>query len=158
MNEETIRAFFEGMLTARELNQTWAQAFAEEPRSDGTVVRRLRTEPLAESYPVTVMKVGSLIDAVLDGSLGLSALDAICFAMEASDKFEWNIDTDEGERVGRSLFWLGSPEVNYPLTPTVLSKIRNYVLTGADTLTRDDLTDKTSSSRVINEWESKRGA
>ena len=34
---------------------------------------------------------------------------------------------------------VGSAEINYPLTPIVLGKIRHYLLTGDNTLTRDDI-------------------
>jgi len=156
VNESTIRDFFENSLSPAELDRAWANAFIEELRSDGTVVRRLRTTDLPEAYAVVPSDVVALIDAVRSGALSLKALDAICFALEASDKFEWDTDTPAGEHVARSLFWLGSPEVNYPLTPVVLTKIRRYVLTGEDTFTRDDLRSKPTSARTINIREPKR--
>ncbi len=158
MNEATIRAFFEGTLGPVELDRGWASAFVEEPRSDGTVVRRLRTIDLPEPYAVAPSHIVALIDAVRTGALSFKALDAICFALEASDSFEWDTETPEGEHVARSVFWLGSPEVNYPLTPGVLTKIRRYVLTGEDTFTRDDLRTKANPARAINIKEPKRGA
>jgi hypothetical protein len=98
----------------------------------------------------------ALIDGVQTGALGLRALDAICFALEASDEFEWDTDTPEGERVAQSLFWLGSPEVNYPLTAQVVEKIRYFVTSGVETFTREDFEADKGERRVINK--SERGA
>ena len=158
MNEATIRDFFEGITAATELDRAWAGAFVEEPSSDGTVVRRLRTVQLPQSYVVTPDHIAALVDAAKAATLSLRALDAICFSLEASDQFEWDTDTAEGERVAHALFWLGSPEVNYPLSTTVLEKIRRYVLTGQDTFTSDDLRGARGPKRITNVWEPKRGA
>jgi hypothetical protein len=139
IDEATLREFFESRLSASELDFVWASAFKEEPRSDGTIVRRLRTKPLGKPFSLRLEHVLALIDGVQAGALGLRALDAICFALEASDEFEWDTDTPEGERVAQSLFWLGSPEVNYPLTAQVVQKIRHFVASGVETFTREDL-------------------
>ena len=139
IDEATLREFFEGRLSASELDSVWASAFKEEPRSDGTMVRRLETKSVGEPFSLRPEHMLALIDAVQAGALGLPALDAICFALEASDEFEWDTDTPEGKRVARSLFWLGSPEVNYPLTPVVVQKIRHFVVSGMETFTREDL-------------------
>jgi hypothetical protein len=155
-DEATLREFFESRLSASELDVVWASAFKEEPRSDGTMVRRLRTKPLGKPFLLQPEHVLALIDAVQAGALGLRALDAICFALEASDEFEWDTDTPEGERVAQSLFWLGSPEVNYPLTAQVVQKIRHFVASGVETFTPEDLKSDKGERRVINKWE--RGA
>ncbi|HEX3580938.1 MAG TPA: hypothetical protein VH087_04195 [Thermoanaerobaculia bacterium] len=38
-------------------------------------------------------------DAVINGEIGPEYLQAIGFCLEASDKFVWNTDTPNGERV-----------------------------------------------------------
>jgi hypothetical protein len=156
MDEITIRDFFEGRLAPSVLDRAWATAFQEEPRSDGTVVRRLRTTPLPVSFTVGTEHVIALVEAVQGDLLSLRALDAISFALEASDSFEWDTDTPDGERVAKGLFLLGTPEINYPLTPPVLAKIRHFLATGQDTLSRDDITGDRGPRRVLNAWE--RGA
>ena len=57
MNEATIRDFFRDTLDPRDLDRVWSQAFAEEPRSDGTVVRRLRTIQLDERCQTYLTRV-----------------------------------------------------------------------------------------------------
>lgn len=80
-----------------------------------------------------------LVDAVADGTLSLELLGDLCFCIEASDRFVWDTDTADGERVADAIFWLGTPEVNYPLTSVVLGKIRHYLVTGDNTLDKRDL-------------------
>jgi hypothetical protein len=159
MNEASIRDFFEGRLAPAQLDSAWASAFTVEPRSDGSIVRRLGSvEPLASPFQLVPDHVASLIDATMNGSLSLDALAAVCFAIEASDTFEWDADTHDGDRVAKGLFLLSSPEVNYPLTPSVLAKIRRYVLTGEDTFTNEDLRIRGDSRGASHSPEPKRGA
>ena len=159
MNEASIRDFFEGRLTPAQLDSAWASAFTVEPRSDGSIVRRLGSvKPLASPFQLLPDHVASLIDATMNGSLSLNALDAVCFAIEASDTFEWDTDTHDGDRVARGLFLLSSPEVNYPLTSSVLAKIRRYVLTGEETFTREDLKVRGASRGASQPPEPKKGA
>ena len=80
-----------------------------------------------------------LVDALADGSLTAEQVGIACFLMEAtSERFVWDVDTPDGARVADAVFWLGTPEVNYPLTGLVLSKIRRYLVTGENTLTTAD--------------------
>jgi hypothetical protein len=58
----------------------------------------------------------------------------VCFCLEASDTFTWDTDTEPGNRVADAVFWLGTSEINFPLTSEVLAKIKQYVLTGENLL------------------------
>ena len=99
-----------------------------------------RVEPMAGTFEVVPTHVARLVDAVLTGGLSLEDLGTIVFCLEAySERWLWDTDTPEGERVANALFWLGAPEINFPLTPAVLSKIRRYLVEGENTLTEADL-------------------
>ena len=139
MKEITLRHYLEGHATVEELAADTADAFDRLTDSAGTVFSQLRAIPMDREFAVTPDHVLKLVDDVRAGRLSLDALDAICFCLEASDSFTWDTDTADGERVAEALFWLGTPEVNYPLTPKVLGKVRHYLLTGEDTFTSDDL-------------------
>ncbi len=39
-------------------------------------------------------------------------------------------DAPDADRIPEALFWLGTPEVNEPLTPRFLARVRQYLLTG----------------------------
>jgi hypothetical protein len=139
VKEIVLQHFFEGHATAEELAADTVGAFDRQTDSAGTVFSQLRAIPMAHEFPVTSQHIIKLVDTVLAEQLTLDALDSICFCLEASDSFTWDTDSPDGERVAESLFWLGSPEVNYPLTDSVLKKVRHYLKTGEETFTRADL-------------------
>jgi hypothetical protein len=140
VKEVVLRHFFEGHASAAELARDLeGTRLAEEPpgfRSSANY----RIEPMARTFEVRPEHVVRLVDAVLGGELSVSALGTLVFCMEAApERWRWDTDTPEGERIAGALFWLGTPEVNYPLTAAVLSKIRLYLLTGENTLSEADL-------------------
>jgi len=145
MKEIVIQHFFEGYVSAIELAAHAAGAFDRHVDTAGTVFSRLNAVSMNHEFGVAPTHVVKLIDGVLAGELSLDALDAICFCLEASDSFTWDTDTPEGERVADSLFWLGSPEINYKLTTAVLGKIREFLLSGQDTLTSEDVVKRRGS-------------
>lgn len=138
MKEVVLRHFFEGHATVDELAADAEGAFERRVDSAGAVFNQLHATPMAEDFAVSASHVAHLVEAVQAGQLSLDALDAICFCLEASDHFVWDTDTEDGERVADALFWLGTPEINYPLTPLVLEKVHRYLLTGENTFTTAD--------------------
>jgi hypothetical protein len=139
MRETVLRQFFEGRATVGELTGDVAGAFDRRTDSAGTVFSQLQSTPMAADFRVESRHILKLVDALQAGELDLDGLDAICFCVEASDHFTWDTDTTDGERVAKALFWLGTPEINYPLTPSIVSKIQHYLLTGEETFTDADL-------------------
>lgn len=140
MKEIVLRQFFEGHASAAELaaDIIGTRAVEEPPGFHSSA--NYRVVPMAQPFDVRPDHVVRLVDAVTDGRLPLADLDILVFCLEAApERWLWDTDTPEGERVAEALFWLGSPEVNYPLTPTVLGKVRHYLLTGEKTLSEDDL-------------------
>lgn len=138
MKEVVLRLFFQGHATVQELARDVVGSVSRERPAGGPVISRHHIEDMAAEFDVKPEHIVRLIDAVTRGELSLEDLDAICFCLEASDRFVWSGDTPQGERVAEALFWLGTPEINYPLTPGVLAKVRHYLLTGENALTRDD--------------------
>ena len=132
MREDVLREYFAGARTAAELAHDIVGTVTSTDPGHGPVVRRFRVTRMASSSALVPEHILKLIDAVIAGELSLADLDAIAFALEASDQFEWDTDTSGGERVAHALFWLGSPEVNYPLTPAVLAKIRHHAPHGRE--------------------------
>ncbi|HEX2190506.1 MAG TPA: hypothetical protein VHG51_16475 [Longimicrobiaceae bacterium] len=138
MREVVLRLYFEGQATASELAADLRTGIVHERASDGPRVTRYHVEDMSVDFTVEPVHVVSVLDAVEAGELSLEDVEAVAFSLEASDHFLWDTDTPEGERVAESLFWLGSPEINYPLTPSVLKKIRRYLLTGEKLLGREE--------------------
>src|SRR6266700_942529 len=88
---------------------------------------RVRIEDMDESFTVTRPMLIAVCDAVVAGSLPPQELRTIGFALESSDKFEWDGDADE--LVADVIADWSCPEINYPLTVENVARFRAY-LTG----------------------------
>jgi hypothetical protein len=156
MKEVVIQDFFAGRATAKEVAAEAAGAVERHTDGGGTKHSRLRSIAAPGEFEVTPEHLLKLLDAIEAGQLNLDELDAVCFCVEASDGFSWDADeTEGGRRVAQALFLLGTPEINYPLTPVVLGKIRHLLLTGEETFGREDLAPQTTRPHLISErkWE-----
>jgi hypothetical protein len=141
MKEIVLQHFFEGHTTAKELSDDLeGTRQALEPAGFRSSAN-YRVVPMSHEFTVEAAHVARLVDAVASGALSLELLGDLLFCMEASDRFRWDTDTADGERVAEAVFWLGTPEVNYPLNARVLSKIRHYLIAGENTLESTDLAE-----------------
>jgi hypothetical protein len=156
VKERVLQQFFEGQASVEDLAVDTVDAFTRRTDSAGTIHSRLHSEPSERELTVTAADVIKLVDAVLERALSLDALDAICFCLEASDSFAWDGDTIDGARVSNALFWLGTPEINYPLSPQVLFKIRHYLLTGERTFSNEDVRINSPRPKLLSVNQSKR--
>ena len=139
MKEIVLRHFFEGYATAAELDADVPGTEVREGPKGGPYVIRYRVQRMDREFEVRSEHLIQLLDAAATGELQLDHLRVICSWMEGGmDTFLRNADTPDGERVAEALFWLGTPEINYPLTPTVLAKIRQFLATGENLLTAAD--------------------
>ena len=139
MKEVVLRQFFEGHATAAELDADATGMLIQDGPAGGPYVYRYRVLPMERTMELEPQHLIQLLDATSAGQLGVYNLEAICSWLEgACERFLRDVDTPDGERVGEALFWLGNPDINYPLTPAVLSKIRHYLATGENTLSRAD--------------------
>ncbi len=112
MKEELLKNFFEGIISIDDLRADLVGAVQSE--SQGTILRYPIVD-MDEEYTVTCQHLISLCDAVLDNHLSPETLEPLGFCMMASDYFEWDSDTDDGDRVSLMLHYWSSPEINYPL-------------------------------------------
>ena len=121
MREEVLRRFFEGQATASEL----ARDVTGSTKQVSKLISRVGIEDMDTSFAVTRPMLVSLCDAVLGGALPPEVLRTIGFALQASDKFEW--DGDEDELVAEIIADWSCPEINYPLTPENVARFRNWL-------------------------------
>jgi hypothetical protein len=134
MREQVLRAFFEGEASAAVLAADAAASVSASGQPNDAIRVHHRIEPLDAEFEVEPWHLGRLVDAAARGELTPAELATVSFCLVASDHFTWDTDTANGKRVADALFWLGSPEINYPLVPDTLKKIEHYLVTGADTL------------------------
>ena len=139
MKEVVLRHFFEGQATALELDADVVGTLVREGPERGPSVYRYRVLPMDREFELRSEHVIKLVDAAAAGELRIDHLEIVCSWLEgAFERFLRDADTTDGSRVADALFWLGNPEINYPLTPAVLAKVRHYLATGENTLTRAD--------------------
>jgi hypothetical protein len=139
MKEDTVRRFFEGEYGPAHLEADFPGTVTREGPVQGPSVYRFHVEPMSIDFALEPSHIVKLIDAVLAEQLRPEILQITCEWLDTgSDSFLWDADTPEGARVAETLFWIGTPEINYPLTQAVLSKIRHYLLTGENLLTPAD--------------------
>ncbi len=70
---------------------------------------------LATDFDVIAGHLVRLCDAVLAGQLPPLDLSVIAFCLVASDHFQWDAGTPDGQLVEETLYEWDSPEINYPL-------------------------------------------
>lgn len=139
MREIVLRHFLEGHASAAELDADVAGTLVNSGPADGPPEYHFRVQRMAEEFELGPQHLVRLIDASAAGGLRLEHLSVICDWLDGgAETLRWNGDTPEGERVADVVFWLGNPEINYPLRPEVLSKMRHYLATGENTLTVAD--------------------
>lgn len=129
LREDSLRGYFDGTVSPAELDAEAAASLTDEPSGSAKIVRH-HIGAMAHDYDLTIPHLLKVLDDVIAGRIGLRALDAICFCLEASDHFTWQEEAPVGDRIPEVLFWLGTPEVNVPLSPTFLVKVREYLETG----------------------------
>ncbi|MEQ1860380.1 MAG: hypothetical protein ABMA13_10625 [Chthoniobacteraceae bacterium] len=96
---------------------------------------------------VSAAHLVSLCDAVLAGQLPAADLSVIAFCLVASDHFQWDTATPEGNLIGETLDDWDSPEINYPLNVQTVATFRHRLLTGEDTFSRGDIPKKQPKTR-----------
>jgi len=110
VREETLKRFFQGDVSASDL----AQDVAGSTETISSIASRISIEDMDSEFSVTRPMLVSLADAVFAGTLPPDALGTIGFALQTSDKFVWDGDSDE--LVANVISDWSCPEINYPLT------------------------------------------
>src|SRR5579862_4299917 len=107
MREQTLRRFFEGTATAREL----ARDISGSDRRASPNVTITSIEDMDDEFDLTATMAVRLCDAVLGGELSAADLKTIGFALVASDKFQW--DADQDDVLASVISDWSCPEINY---------------------------------------------
>ena len=94
-----------------------------------------RVTPLRGTVDVSAADIDRLVAAIESGSITQEQAGIAAFLLEsATERFLWDADTSDGERVANVLFWVGMPGVNYPLTAEILGAMRWYLRTGEQSM------------------------
>ncbi len=121
MQEEVLKQFFEGKVSAEEL----AADVAGSTKSVGGVVSYQKVEEMESEFGVNRGMLIKLCDAVLEGRLAPELLHEIGFALNASDRFVW--DADEDDLQSDLISDWSCPEISYPLTIENIRRCRAWL-------------------------------
>ena len=95
MREAILRDFFTGGASIEDLVRDLQGAII----SDGSCVARYPIVDMGGEFTVQSSHLIRICDAFADGHLKPDDLRSIGFCLIASDAFEWDADTPDGERV-----------------------------------------------------------
>ena len=135
MREETLKEFFAGNVGAKELASDLKGSMV----TTGTMTKH-PIENMSETFQLGPEHLTRVCDAVLRGDIDPKYLQAIGFCIVASDNFQYDTDTTEGDLVGETLMDWSAPEINYPLTLDNVRKFRERLVTGHNPFTLADAT------------------
>jgi hypothetical protein len=127
MHEEILRQFLVGEVNAK----TLAQDLVGSMITKGDMTKH-PIEDMQEAFQIWPEHLVRVCDAVLQGELKPKSLQSIGFCIVASDQFEFDSDTSEGNLVAETAYDWSAPEINYPLTLTNVEKFRHRLVTGED--------------------------
>jgi hypothetical protein len=133
MREEILKQFFTGDLSAKIL----AEDLMGSMITKGDMTKH-PIEDMDEGFQVWPEHLIRLCDAVLRREIEPKYLQSVGFCLVASDHFEFDTDTPEGDLVGETAYDWSAPEINYPLTVANVEKFRQRLVSGEDPFTLSD--------------------
>lgn len=134
MKETILKEYFEKAISAKALNQD----------VDGSQVKtghdtsRLDVEIIEDNkeFEITTKHLRQLVEDTMSNKIATQNLATIAFALEGSDFFNWDNDTDDGKKVARVLFEWDNEEINYPISIQNLKLWDKFLRTGEYNLNR----------------------
>jgi hypothetical protein len=131
MNEQLLADFLKGSLTAETLGPALLSARLSPDSPNFRTTGNYRVVPLPHPVKITTADVDRLVAALEASHLTEDQVGVAVWLLESGiDRFKWDTDTEDGERVADVLFWLGMPAINFPLSPENLAAMRLFLRTG----------------------------
>ncbi len=121
MREQTLRHFFEGKCSAKDL----ARDVTGSTRQATQLTAITSIEDMDDDFEVTAGMAVRLCDAVITHDLPPMALQTIGFALMASERFYW--DGDKDDVLASVIADWSCPEINYPLTLENVQRFRAWL-------------------------------
>jgi len=135
MHESVLKDFFLGKATAEELKNDLTGTLARTGKQS-TQVGIVDMDSEFEVFPEHLIRV---CDAVISGTLVPHDLFTVGFCLMASENFEWDGDTEDGERVADTLNEWSAYQINYLLTLETTLKFKERLVSGKDLFTDKDI-------------------
>ncbi len=129
MREVILKEFFEDQINIDALVADLSGTSTTE--SD---ITHVRIQDMDTEFVVKPNHLVKLCDAALGNKLSSFHLKSIGFCLVASDTFEWDSDTVEGNRVAEVVFCFSSPETNYELNRHNIELFKSLLINGGKPL------------------------
>lgn len=127
MKEVVLKKFFEGSLDIDALVADLSGSSAAE-----NDVSHIRIQDMDDEFVVRSEHLVKICNAALSNKLSSFDLKNIGFCLQASDKFEWDADTDDGARVADIVFFLSVPTINYELNQYNIGLFKSLLIHGGN--------------------------
>ena len=127
MHEEVLKRFLVGESSSKTLADDLVGSMIESPGRTSHPITDMQTD-----FEVLPEHLIQLCDAVLDGEIEAKHLEAIGFCILASDHFEYDSDTREGNLVAETVADWSSPTINYALTSENVRMFRERLQNGSE--------------------------
>jgi len=134
MKETILKEYFDKIISAEALNQD----VNESQVKTGYDTTRLDIEIIDENreFQITTSHLIQLAEDTILNRITTKNLATIAFALEGSEFFSWDDDTDDGEKVARVLFDWDNEIINYPINNKNLTLWKTNLKTGEYNLNR----------------------
>jgi hypothetical protein len=131
VDEQVLADFLRGAVGAEVLGPALLSSRVSPDTPSFRTTGNYRVVPLREPVKVMSADIDRLVAALEAKRLTEEQVGIAAWLLESGiDRFRWDTDTVDGERVADVLFWLGMPAINYPLTPENLAAMRLFLRTG----------------------------
>ena len=134
MKEAILRDFFLGNTSIEDLAKDLSGSIEKRSMDSYNIL----IEDMKEKFDVFPEGLIKICDEYLRGKLSEENIKVIGFAMEASDFFYWDSDTEEGMRITDTINCWSSPEINYKINDTTMKKFRTLLETGENHFNKGD--------------------
>lgn len=136
MKETILKKYFEMLITAEELDQDIEGSQVK----TGYDTSRLDIEIIIdkEEFIVTSKHLIQLAEDTISNKISLPNLATLAFALEGSDFYNWDNETEDGKKVARVLFEWDNESINYPINIQNLKLWSKFLETGQHKLIRSN--------------------
>jgi len=148
MTEQKLKEYFESKLTAEQ----FALDLKDSQQKTGYDTTAVYIDNLNEGeFEIKTEHIIKLLDDTTSNKLQPIDLNTIGFALMTSDYFNWDDETEAGERISKVIFELDNPEIGFDLTTKNIQLWKEYLLTGEYRLDKNELKQKFRSNGKYKE-------
>ena len=127
-----LKDYFENTISSESLSEKLNDCTKKQSYDTSqTTVSGMESDTLFE---VEARHINQILTETLEGKLTFENLNKIASGLMFSDYFNWDSETEIGERVAQIIFELDNPEICFPITNRNIIVWKAYLETGNHSL------------------------